>query len=283
SVLLAIMLAALLGWPLSTRIGQATSYARHVANGNYDAVLPTGQQDEMGVLVATLRDAANELRRTDERRREFLANIAHELRTPVTSIRGFAETLLSTGSGPNKAQEFLPVIHRNALRIGKLVDDLLELEAIEAGGTPVSKETFLLEPLAHTVAKTLEQLAEDSGVTLEVEVPSDVEVTADPEALERILLNLADNAVRHGGGCVRLQAESRTRSTVVSVSDEGEGIPPEERSVVFERFQRGSHARRTGTGLGLAIARQLAHSLDATLRLVPTTQGTRFELEMSRG
>lgn len=280
SVLLAVALAALVAIPLTRRLNTAIAYARRVGAGEYDAALPEEATDEVGVLTATLRDAATELQRTDERRRQFLANVAHELRTPVTSIRGYAETLLNPSVKPERSTEFLAIIHRNSLRIGKLVDDLLELEAIEAAGHAGCIERFHLAPLAESIAKTLGSLAKDNGATIEVVMPDEVTACADPEAVERILLNLADNAVRHGGGRVRMAAESRGRSTLVIVSDEGGGIPEAERAVVFERFQRGSHARRTGTGLGLAIARELAHSVDGTLRLAATAHGTQFELEL---
>ncbi|MEM6733263.1 MAG: ATP-binding protein, partial [Myxococcota bacterium] len=129
-------------------------------------------------------------------------------------------------------------------------------------------------------AKTLDGLAKDNQSTISVDVSPEVTVTADPEAMERILLNLADNAVRHGGSEVHMSALSRGKTTLIVISDDGDGIPEEERGAVFERFQRGQQARRTGTGLGLAIARELAHSIDGTLQLSSAATGTRFELEV---
>jgi len=182
SVLLALALAALLAFPLTRRLRVATSYAERVGDGEYDAPLPGGPKDEVGVLVASLRDAARELRRNDEKRRQFLANVAHELRTPVTSIRGYAETLLSPTVKAEKGRDFLEVIHRNSVRIGTLVDDLLELEAIEVGGKLVSTERFGLAPVLGSVARTLDGLAREYDSRIEVSVPEELTVVADPDA-----------------------------------------------------------------------------------------------------
>jgi two-component system sensor histidine kinase ChvG len=282
SLLLALGLAALVAGPLTRRLREATRMAQRIGAGEYDVPAPRAANDEIGVLANALAHAATELRQTDAHRREFLANVAHEIRTPVTSIRGYAEILSKSPAPAETSKEFLTTIHRNALRIGQLVEDLLELEAIEAGkGSALTIEDVKVAPVVGHVVDTLRARADETGATIRVDV-GDVTVRGDADAVERIVLNLVDNAIRHGGNgvAVTVSASREEDRIKLVVHDNGPGIPADDRARLFERFHRGAAARdpqRRGTGLGLAIARELAVAMSGTLTL---GEGSTFVLDL---
>jgi signal transduction histidine kinase len=279
SLLLALGLAAIVAGPLTRRLRDATAAARRIGAGDYALRAPSQSRDEIGVLSRALAAAGAELAATEQKRRAFLANVAHEIRTPVTSIRGYAQILSGSQVEDDTRREFLQTIHRNAVRIGTLVEDLLELEALEAGkGPPLAREPVALAPVVKHVLDTLHARATDVGGTLVSAIPDDLALRGDDDAIERIVLNLADNALRHGGANVRVSIEAKKhgdRVTVV-VSDSGPGIPDEHRAKIFERFHRGTTTAE-GSGLGLAIARELAVAMGGTLTL---TGGSTFTLEL---
>lgn len=283
SLLVALGLAALVAGPLTRRLRDATALARRIGAGDDQVPSPSAARDEIGVLSRALATAATELRATAVQRREFLANVAHEIRTPVTSIRGYAEILSGPPVDPGTQHEFLQTIHRNAVRIGTLVEDLLELEALEAGkAAPLAREPVAIAPVVKHVVETLRARAREVEAVIDVDIAEAVTMRGDADAIERIILNLADNALRHGGGGVRvrIQASHHGDRARVVVSDSGPGVPVEDRARVFERFQRGTATAdrtRSGSGLGLAIARELASAMGGALVL---EHGSTFILEL---
>jgi len=207
------------------------------------------------------------LRRLEQMRRDFVANVSHELRTPLASIRGFAETL-SAGAVDDKEHrlDFLKTIEEHAGRLTKLVDDLLDLSAIESGHrAPRLAPTDLGEALA-AAARAFAPVAEERGVRIETP-PADAlpRVSADPDQLRQILANLLDNAIKYTetGGGVELSAERWKSGVRVTVRDTGVGIPEADLPRVFERFYRVDKARAReagGTGLGLSIVKHLVEA-----------------------
>ncbi|MCG8422799.1 MAG: ATP-binding protein [Proteobacteria bacterium] len=271
SLLVALALAAVVAGPLTQRLRDATAIAQRIGAGDYDVAPPSSARDEVGVLSRTLAGAAAELRETEHRRREFLATVAHEIRTPVTSIRGYAQTLSGSQVAAEDRDEFLQTIHRNAVRVGQLVEDLLELEALQAGkGRALAAESVALEPVARHVVETLRARVAEVGAEVTIDVAGEATARGDADGIERILLNLTDNALRHGGRGQRVAIVARNEvgRAIATVSDDGPGIPAEQCTRIFERFHRGAagrHPDQRGTGLGLAIARELAHAMGGTL------------------
>ena len=285
SFLVALGLAALVAGPLTRRLRDATAVARRIGAGDYDVPAPPAGGDELGVLSHALATAGAELRAAERRRRDFLADVAHEIRTPVTSIRGYAQVLSAGGVEPAEAKEFLQTIHRNAIRIGTLIEDLLELEALEGGRSPaLEREPVAVAPIVTSVLETTRGRAAEVGATVTAEVGAEQVALGDADAIERIVLNLVDNALRHGGPAVRVAvtAEARADRLVLAVADSGPGVPAEHQARIFDRFHRGAAGRdpgRPGTGLGLAIARELATAMGGTLVLAGAA---RFTLELPR-
>ena len=217
------------------------------------------------------------LERLERVRQEFLSNVSHELRTPLTAILTFVETLEEGAiDDPADNRRFLSVIRRNAERMHTLINDILELSAIEAGNVAVEPGPVRLAALVGECFTALGSRAAERGVELRSEVSDDVLVYADARRLEQMLTNLVDNAIKfnaEGGRVLISHARSEGRDRV-SVTDTGEGIAPEHLPRIFERFYRVDRARSRalgGTGLGLAIVKHLAlaHGGEANVRSAP--------------
>jgi two-component system phosphate regulon sensor histidine kinase PhoR len=227
------------------------------------------------------------LERLERVRQEFLSNVSHELRTPLTAIRTFVETLEAGAvDDANNNRRFLSIIERNAARMHSLINDILELSAIEAGTTTLELRPVRLRAMIDDVLTALASRASESGVTLRNEVAAEVSVYADADRLEQMLTNLCDNAIKFNteGGAVRIEHERVGERDRISVADTGEGIAPEHIRRIFERFYRVDRARSRamgGTGLGLAIVKHLAraHGGEASVRSTPG-QGSTFTIEL---
>ena len=219
-------------------------------------------------LVLVFHDIT-EVKRLAGIRREFTANVSHELRTPLTAIQWASQTLEVTAhSDPEATRRFASTINRHARRLSALVEDLLELGRIESKEEHVRPEEVSIRSAMDSVAHTLAPVVEKKGVHLDMEVPEEADhVWADPAALERILINLAENGVNYSSEGSRISVSGALREDgfiEVSVADQGEGIPPEHLSRIFERFYRVDSARSRengGTGLGLSIVKHLVQEM----------------------
>jgi len=217
-----------------------------------------GAEGALGVFFDITRTERLELVR-----QEFLSNVSHELRTPLTSILAFVETL-ETGAkeDPESCQRFLSIIRKNASRMHGLIDDILELTAIEGGNVQLRARPVELHAVVDDVCASLAAQAEARGVTLENNVAPGVMVQADSRRLEQMLTNLIDNGIKFSpqNGTVSISHEPGTRDRIL-VTDDGDGIPAQHLERLFERFYRVDRARSRelgGTGLGLAIVKHLA-------------------------
>ena len=228
------------------------------------------------------------LERLELVRQEFLSNVSHELRTPLTSIMALAETLEAGAIDDQEHnRRFLSIIQKNAARMHRLIDDILELSAIEAGNVKVQPETVQLHALVEDVVGSLSAVATTRRITVRNLVGTEVKVFADPHRLVQMLTNLIDNAIKFNreGGAVSVKYESNA-SDRISVEDTGEGIPAHHLDRLFERFYRVDRARSRelgGTGLGLAIVKHLAkaHGGEVTVES-RFGEGTQFTIDLPR-
>ena len=232
-------------------------------------------RNQQGAVVV-MHDVT-EIRRLERIRRDFVANVSHELRTPVSIIRANAETLLDGAiEKPEVARRFLDAQLRNADRLAALVADLLEISRIEAGTYEISPDVLAIAPVVEHTIDNVEQLAKEKNITITAEVPEDMTAWADEQALEQVLLNLVDNAVKYtpGGGKIVVRAFERDEMVRIEVEDNGPGIEPRHRARVFERFYRVDKGRSRevgGTGLGLAIVKHLAEAMDGQVGVEPAS------------
>ncbi len=212
---------------------------------------------------AELLAAHGRLHELDELKSEFVANVSHEFRTPLTAIRAALENMLDgiTGAFNPKQARYLARIRANTERLSRLIHDLLDLSKIEAGRICLNPARVVVGELAAEVIESVAALSEEKGVRVVLEVNPALAVQADPDRLHQVLLNLMANALKFTppGGTIRVSAERQDAQVVVSVADTGEGIPAGQIERVFERFHQagGAASARSGAGIGLAIAKGL--------------------------
>ena len=227
-------------------------------------LLVTGRALPNGGGLLVIRDVT-ELRRLEAMRRDFVANVSHELKTPLTSIAGYAETLATEASPGTQIERFARPILSNARRMHRLVDDLLDLSRIESGRWQPHPELVDVRGLAGEAWAAFAERARERRVQFTVGPGKVHHITADPDALRQVLTNLLDNALRHTppGGRISVSLESSPGGVTVSVADTGSGIAPEHLPRIFERFYRADPGRSReegGTGLGLAIVKHLVEA-----------------------
>jgi signal transduction histidine kinase len=214
-----------------------------------------------GGAVVTVLDLTV-LRRLETIRRDFVANVSHELKTPLTAVSGYAETLLDRSIPEEQRRRFVTTIHENATRMQRIVDDLLDLSRIESGGWQPNLTLVDVDGVVHDVFSSMQPEATAKGLALDAEIaPNASRVRADPTAFRQIVLNLVENAIRYTrAGRVTLRTRAAAAGIWVEVSDTGMGIAAEHLPRIFERFYRvdaGRSRAEGGTGLGLAIVRHL--------------------------
>jgi signal transduction histidine kinase len=220
--------------------------------------------------------------------RRFMADAAHELRTPVTLLRTRAEVALGEEREARRDTETLHAVVREVERMGAIVSDLLTLARADAGERPAPRETVYLDDLASNAVESIRSLASQHQVQMEIGTFEEAPITGDPVLVRRLLLILLDNAIKFtpAGGRVRLDVSASNGQREVTITDTGVGIPPEDLPRVFERFFRSDTARQEtdGAGLGLAIARWIADAHHAHIEIRSTPgEGTRVAVAFPAG
>ena len=231
-------------------------------NGRH--LLVSSRALDLGGVVTTLLDIS-EIRRLEQVRRDFVANASHELKTPLTSIRGYAETLLDDDPPEKLKLEFLTSIRKNTLRLEHLVEDLLDLSKLESGGWTGRRESVDTKEVAQEAWQVVRDIEDKEEISFDI--LGDLRVMGDREGLFHVFRNLLENSIRHtdSGGSINVSMALTQDSMVeVVISDDGDGIPAESLPRIFERFYRADSARARdfgGTGLGLAIVRHLVSEM----------------------
>jgi signal transduction histidine kinase len=248
-----------------------------------EATLPGGIEALLGVaplakgagVVLTMRDVTAE-RQLARARRDLIANVSHELKTPLTAVKGFMELLENEGLGEERRREFLGLMSQEVGRLERLVAEQLELARLDAGALTLVREPVDLGELASEIAASRRLLAEREGVELVASLPGlEVMVDADAARVEQILLILLDNAIRHtpAGGKIIVGVGRDAGYGTVSVRDTGTGISQDSQQFVFDRFYQADLSREgQGLGLGLAIARGLADAHGGSIEVRSTPQ-----------
>jgi two-component system, OmpR family, sensor histidine kinase ResE len=240
--------------------------------------------------VAVLRDMTEE-RRLDKLRKDFIANVSHELRTPIAMLQGYSEAIIDDiAATDEEKKEMAKVIYDESLRMGRLVNDLLDLARMEAGHITLNYETVQLAPYIERIIRKFQGLAKEKQIDLSAEFKDeDIQIAIDPDRIEQVLTNLIDNAIRHTdkNGMVKIIVERSGNGVTIHVQDSGSGIPEEDLPFVFERFYKADKARtrgRSGTGLGLAIAKNIVEAHKGTISVHSKLhEGTTFTFYLPNG
>ena len=255
--------------------------------------LDTKSQDELGrlghsftLMAERITSQVGNLKQTDALRRELVANVSHDLRTPIASLQGYLETLLMKDDSlsTEERRQYLAIALRHSERLGKLVTELFELAKLDSGHTELHREAFSPGELVQDVVLKFQLPAQRAGIRIETRIPPGLPfVDADIGLIERVLENLLDNAIRHTpkGGRIEVSLTTHNNHVEVQVTDTGCGIPPEELPYVFDRFYQVNKSEREangGVGLGLAIAKRILDLHASSIKVISQPQsGTRFD------
>jgi heavy metal sensor kinase len=290
---LVIALAGFGGFMLATSnlapVGWMAEQSRKISGSNLHKRLEIGDAaEELTTLAASFNELLARLDQTFESMRRFVADASHELRTPISVIRGEADVALSTERGPSEYRESLAIVQDESRRLSRLVDDLLNLARADAGNVKLQVREFYFNDLIAECCRSMHALAAARGIRLECRCPDDVSFHGDEELLRRLVMNLLDNAIRYtpNGGRVTAILDTLGPEVRIRVEDTGIGIAAEAVPHVFERFYRADKARSRqdgGFGLGLAIVHWIAESHKGAVDLASHPgEGSTFTVTLPR-
>lgn len=257
AIAIALVLVQVLARGMTSPLREMANAARRMAEGDWDQRVTDTSADEVGELARAFNAMAADLAVVDRMRTDLIANVSHELRTPISALQARLENLVDGVETPNT--ELLRSMLEQTERLSRLVAQLLDLSRLESGATPLRREVVAAAPLLDAVAAEARLHAPGRAIETSVE-PAGLALVADPDRVHQVLANLTANALRHGpvDRPVTLSAVAGNGDVVLTVADEGPGIPDGETERVFERFYRTDPARPGaigGAGLGLSIAR----------------------------
>lgn len=295
AMLAALAASLLLGWGLSAfhvkRLRRIRDAASRVASGDYSVRIPSSKVDEIGELSADfngmaeqLEESMNEIDRLENRRRQFIADVSHEMRTPLTTIRGTLDGLRDGMIQEEERERALALAGKETRRLIRLVNENLDYEKIRSGQITLDKIEIPLDDLLPLIAEQLEPLAEEKGNTIRPEADSSAIVFADYDRLTQILINITKNSIQFTReGTITLRGYMDSGSAVIEIHDTGEGIDPEDVERIWDRFYRAGVSRTSNPfgefGLGLSIVQQLVMLHGGTIQVESKKDaGTTFVL-----
>ncbi|MDA8091584.1 MAG: HAMP domain-containing sensor histidine kinase [Nitrospiraceae bacterium] len=284
-----MILASLVGWFMAKRamsgVEEVTQTAIDISNGLLDSRVPVkGHGDEIDRLASTFNSMLERIHALVTGMREITDNIAHDLRNPITRIRGVAEMTLTGGGTTNEYEAMAASIIEECDRLLGIINTMLDISEAEAGVSKLTMEDIDITQLIKDACELFDPVAEDKGVGITMEVADCLRVIGDKQKLQRMLANLLDNAIKYttAGGSVTLSVSRGNAHVVISVNDTGVGISDRDLSRIFERFYRGDQSRfQAGSGLGLSLSRAivLAHGGDITVTSLPG-KGSTFTITL---
>ena len=288
---LSIVVAAVMAYSIARPLERIARAAEEISAGHYDQQLDISAPSEVARLAASFNSMARQVEATLQSQRDFVANVSHDLKTPLTSIQGFSQALLDGTARDEAARErAATVIHEEAGRMQRLVNDLLDLARLEAGQVALAHEPVDLGGVLQACADRIAPQSVETGIAVEVDLAGPLPpVVGDEDRLGQVFGNLVDNALKHARGgreAVRvvLRAEQRDGWVVCSVTDNGPGIPADDLPRIFERFYQvdKSRVRRSeGSGLGLAITQEIVRAHGGRIQAESVEGlGTRFTVEL---
>jgi signal transduction histidine kinase len=271
AVIVALVLGIFLARTLTHPLRELTEATRALARGALGRQVPVRSNDELGELTAAFNHMSADLAQSTRQRRQMTADIAHDLRTPLSVILGYTEAL-SDGKIPG-GPEIYQVMHGEAEQLQRLIEDLRLLSLADTGELTLNRLRTSPRSLLERTAAAYAVNAQEKEIDLEIDIAAELpDIDVDPERMAQVLGNLVSNAIRHTpyGGTIRFSAGRTADAVFLRVTDTGEGIGPEDLPYVFDRFYRGDPARSSATGesgLGLAIARSLVETHGGTISL----------------
>ncbi|MEM9822209.1 MAG: HAMP domain-containing sensor histidine kinase [Bacteroidota bacterium] len=290
---LAIGLLAI--WLLTRNLRKIIATVRRFKDGDYQARIPEPEKGNLNVLSLTFNEMADQINSNIEKiqsveklRRELIANVSHDLRTPLAIMQGYIETMIMKENDLNhdERRRYLNIVLNSSEKLSKLIGQLFEYSKLEAREITPKKEPFLIAELAQDVVVKYEVLAKEKNIELALDAPQKVPlVFADVALVERVIQNLVDNALKFTpkGGKVSIQLSPKEDEVVVSISDTGPGIPQKDQEFIFERFHQANKIKEksSGAGLGLAIAKKILDIHNSTIKVISRpNEGASFVFDL---
>ncbi len=279
SLLFGVGLTIFISRKLSQPLVKMESAARQIAKGQLDTRIEEQSSDELGSLARAINDLAADLKRINEQRREFFANISHELRTPMTYLKGYAKVLREgLWKTEEEKNQYLNIIEHEATRLTYLVDDLFDLAQMDEGKFTLQRTSVQLNEMIKLILEKTSYKAAQKDIALhfhcEATNQEDTRITVDPLRIEQALLNIVENAIRYSDhGEIHVFVISEPEHVNIRITDTGVGIEKEELPYIFDRFYRVEKSRSRefgGTGLGLSIVKQLIELHNGTIEVDST-------------
>lgn len=265
TAIIILILSRIIAKPL-IKMKEAT---KKLSQGNFSIQLENNSNDELGKLAKSIQLLSSELNHLKTERNEFLASISHELRTPLTYIKGYAEVAKRGHLGMDERLSYLKIITEETTKLTTLVTELLELAQLDNNTFTIQKEVFSVYDSFQKVSQKLLPSFKQAEITLLIVCPENIQILADPVRFEQIIVNLLENARKYSpkGTITTVEVAKRNTGIIISIQDQGKGIPSSDIPLIFERFYRVDKSRSRelgGTGLGLAIVKELidAHHWD---------------------
>lgn len=280
-----IVLAYLSGTILRP-VAKINDAAREYAKGNFDARTGVSRKDELGELSDSLEYMAGELNKLDEYRKNFIANISHDFRSPLTSIKGYLEAMLDGTIPVEKYDRYLNIVLKESKRLTKLTTGLLELNDFDTYGPVLKRQSFDIVDVIRETRNTVEGLCEEKHLDFRLKCPAEnATVYADKMKIGQVVYNLIDNAIKFSpeNGKIIVTVYEKNNKLFVSVKDEGPGIEKDKQNKVWDRFYKTDSSRgkdKQGTGLGLAITREIIKAHGENINLI-STEGAGSEFVFS--
>ena len=259
---LAFIVSTFITMRFTRPIVNITKTAKQFGEGDFDVEFKGEGYKEAEELADVLNDAKNEIRKVSDLRKDLIANISHDLRTPLTMVKAYAEMIRDlSGDNPVKRAEHIQVIIDEADRLSNLVNNLLELSKLESGNMELNRKKFSIVDKLNDCMTRYQLVIEQNGYDMKYEADEDRQVTADPDKLDQVIYNFINNAINYTGDnkVIRIKQINTDKAVRIEVSDNGKGIAKELLPKVFDRYYRDAKIKRdvVGTGLGLAICKEI--------------------------
>ena len=287
--LLSLLVLLVFTYVVYIPIRRITAAAEEYARGHYDYDPSVHGRDEIGYLAATLYYMASEIGRSEDNQKKFIANVSHDFRSPLTSIRGYLNAILDGTIPPEMHEKYLQVVLNETERLTKLTNGLLELNSLNTLGIVLTISEFDINSVIRQICETFDVLCREKKISIELILSGEhLYVSADMGKIQQVVANLVDNAIKfsHKNSIIKIETTEKGDKVFVSVKDSGIGIPADAQKLVFDRFYKTDLSRgkdKKGTGLGLAITKEIIQAHNQNINVISTEgAGSEFIFTMQK-
>ena len=274
--LLSLLILLVFTFAVYRPLGKITKAAEEYARGNMEYKMNIHGKDEMGYLAGTLNFMASEIARSEDNQKKFIANVSHDFRSPLTSIRGYLTAMLDGTIPPEMHEKYLGILINETERLTKLTNGLLELNSLNTKGVVLELSDFDINGVIKRTCETFDVLCREKKISIELILTGEtLYVRADIGKIQQVLYNLLDNAIKfsHNSSMIKIETTEKNEKVFVSVKDSGIGIPRDAQKLVFDRFYKTDLSRgkdKKGTGLGLAITKEIIQAHNQNINVIST-------------